>query len=229
MDIEVLTGSTRSHVVNRENIGKSIHTEVLESFLRLKRDAKKQGIDLSILSGYRSFEEQCELWNRKVRGESNIIDQNGEIWDRSHVSDKEVYQAIIQWVAIPGSSRHHWGTDIDVYDANAKPENYEIQLLNSEYEKGGVFTKLSSWLTQVMQEGGSYGFQRPYDIDRGGVGQELWHISYLPVAKKYFKEFTIESFTEKIESSEVLLKELILENIDAYFEKYVKNINPECW
>ena len=36
---------------------------------------------------------------------------------------------ILEWSALPGASRHHWGSEFDVFDLAALPEGYRVQLL----------------------------------------------------------------------------------------------------
>ncbi|MEM8562953.1 MAG: M15 family metallopeptidase, partial [Pseudomonadota bacterium] len=91
-------------------------------------------------------------------------------------------RAILRYSALPGSSRHHWGTDLDVYDAAAIEPGYRLQLSPQEVETGGVFDAMHCWLDECMATGASFGFYRPYHIDRGGVAPERWHLSYAPIA-----------------------------------------------
>ena len=90
--------------------------------------------------------------------------------------------AILRYSAIPGTSRHHWGTDLEVYDAAAVAADYRLQLTPREVEAGGVFDALHCWLDDRMAAGASRGFYRAYARDRGGVAPERWHLSYAPLA-----------------------------------------------
>ncbi|CAM5189250.1 M15 family metallopeptidase [Alishewanella longhuensis] len=89
--------------------------------------------------------------------------------------------------ALPGASRHHWGTELDIYDAAAVPADYQPQLLPAEYASGGPFYKLAWWLECHAAE---YGFFLPYKRYQGGVAAEPWHISYQPLAKPYQAAFS---------------------------------------
>ncbi|MGD8867650.1 MAG: D-alanyl-D-alanine carboxypeptidase family protein, partial [Gemmatimonadales bacterium] len=56
-----LTGRTDQHLCSSteaESLGARIHREVLPRFRRLQKDARGEGFDLQILSGFRSFEQQ---------------------------------------------------------------------------------------------------------------------------------------------------------------------------
>jgi len=91
-------------------------------------------------------------------------------------------RAILRYSAIPGTSRHHWGTDLDVYDAAAVAPDYSLELSPREVAPGGVFDGLHQWLDRRMAVGESRGFYRPYALDRGGIAPERWHLSYAPLA-----------------------------------------------
>ncbi|MFV0278041.1 MAG: M15 family metallopeptidase, partial [Parahaliea sp.] len=82
----------------------------------------------------------------------------------------------------PGTSRHHWGTDLDVFDAAAVSRDYALQLTPAEAAPGGPFHALHGWLDTRMAAGASHGFYRPYDRERGGVAPERWHRSYAPLS-----------------------------------------------
>ena len=81
------------------------------------------------------------LWNRKWRGERPLLDAAGRPLDPATLDDAERMDAILCWSAIPGGSRHHWGTDVDVIDAAAMPDGYQVQLVAAEYAADGVFAR----------------------------------------------------------------------------------------
>ncbi len=140
-------------------------------------------------------------------------------------------QAILRWSALPGASRHHWGTDIDVYDRSAVPENYAVQLTESEVQGKGPFVAMHDWIDQQINENGCRGFFRPYQFDRGGIAPERWHLSYAPVAKKYQDEFTIEGLLQILNKQPLALKQAIVENIEEIYERYIvvdDDIYPVC-
>ena len=102
--------------------------------------------------------------------------------------EPELVDAILCWSAIPGGSRHHWGSDLDVIDAAAMPQGYQVQLVPEEYAADGVFARLTSWLDANMHR---YGYFRPYASDRGGAAVEPWHLSYAPVAALALEELSL--------------------------------------
>jgi len=176
-----LTGLDSSHVVAVDNAHR-LEPEVVQAFARLQHDARIAGFDLAIASSFRSFARQLKIFNEKANGNRVVHDDRGRVLDLTAMPASEKLRAILRYSALPGTSRHHWGTDLDVYDAAAMDADYEVQLHPEEVGPGGVFYPLHEWLDQRMRAGRSHGFFRPYDVERGGVAPERWHLSYAPLS-----------------------------------------------
>jgi hypothetical protein len=144
-DLE-LTGRARTHIVELKSPDCSLHYETAASLLAMRDAAARSGIDLVPISSYRDFDRQVTLWNRKWRGERPLYDRAGKPLEHARLSESALVDAILCWSAIPGGSRHHWGSDLDVIDAAAMPAGYQVQLLPEEYAPGGVFGRLNAWL-----------------------------------------------------------------------------------
>lgn len=227
-DTAPLTGQTDSHVCSPASADLDdfrVHREVVEPFLRLRSDAARAGFDLRVLSGFRDFERQSSIWNRKAMGELAVLDSDASPLDIRTLGERELVFAILRWSALPGASRHHWGTDIDVYDATAKPAGYEIELIPEEVEAGGMFAPLHEWLDGRIEAGASHGFFRPYDQDRQGVAPERWHLSHAPVAARCEQDLTIEVLRNTLMAADLRLKETVLEHLEQIYERFVVNIN----
>jgi len=223
----ILTGRTDEHLdapTAGAEPGIKVHRDVAHSFLRLREAAASAGFDLRILSGFRSFDDQLSIWNRKVRGERTVLDSQAVPLDISRLSDKELVFAILRWSALPGASRHHWGTDLDVFDAAARPEGYEIELIPEEVDPGGMFGPLHDWLDDRMKADAAFGFFRPYDRDRNGVAPERWHLSFAPVADGYQENLSVEVLEATVRDSELLLKDVVIENLEEIFHRFVINV-----
>ncbi len=224
----VLTGKAQHHLCKPADaalLGVRVHQEVVEPFHSLKREAHTAGFDLQILSGFRSFEQQLSIWNRKASGKLAVLDSNAVPLDVEALSEQELVFAILRWSALPGASRHHWGTDLDVYDAAVTPEGYEIELIPEEVNAGGMFGPLHEWLDERIATESSFGFFRPYDEDRHGVAPERWHLSYAPVAALYLEQLTTDVLRAAIEEADVLLKDTVLLQLDEIHERFVINVN----
>ena len=223
MDALELTGRSRTHIEQLDQPRVALHKDAVEPFLALRDEAAGACIDLIPYSAFRDFDAQVAIWNKKFRGERPLYDRAGNIRDHSGLSADEIVEAILVWSAVPGGSRHHWGSEIDVYDAAAMPEGYRVQLLPEEYAAGGVFEKLARWLDQHLHR---FGFFRPYSHDLGGVYPEPWHISYEPVSRIALERLTPEVIADALKDTDVLGKEFVLRRLPQIWQTYVVNISP---
>ena len=195
-----------------------LHVQVVTPWQGLKTAAGKAGFDLHIASGFRSFERQLAIWNGKASGQRPILDSDGQPLDRSSLTEKQLVWAILRWSALPGASRHHWGTDVDVWDRAAVSPGYALQLTAEEYGPQGPFAALSEWLTEHM---GEYGFYRPYEKDFDGVAPEPWHLSYRPVAEIVSSTFQRRELAELLQRSDLLLKDTVLKHLDEIIDRFM--------
>lgn len=226
MDPAALTGRTVAHLCDAaaaKALGTPVHRDVVEPFRALQGAAKEEGFDLRILSGFRDFHRQLSIWNRKVRGDLVVLDSNAVPLDISTLTERELVFAILRWSALPGASRHHWGTELDVFDAAARPERYQIQLVPEEVDSGGMFGPLHDWLDEKMREGEAFGFFRPYDRDRGGVAPERWHLSCAPVAAAFEAALTVDVIRDTVEQEDLKLKTVVLTHLEEIYRRFVIN------
>lgn len=224
----LLTGQTEQHLCSAaeaELLGVCVHRDVVQPLLQLRDEARRAGFDLQILSGFRSFEQQLSIWNRKARGELAVLDSHAVPLQIERLSERELVFAILRWSALPGASRHHWGTDLDVYDLAARPEGHEIELIPEEVDAGGMFAPLHEWLDGRIAADAAFGFFRPYEQDRQGVARERWHLSYAPIAAACERGLTAELLRETIEKADIELKEVVLQQLDEIYERFVTNTN----
>jgi LAS superfamily LD-carboxypeptidase LdcB len=131
-------------------------------------------------------------------------------------------EAILWWSALPGASRHHWGTDFDVVDAAAMPAGYRPRLVPAEYQEGGPFHRLTTWLDAHMH---AFGFYRPYTTDRGGVSPEPWHLSHAPVAADAAAQFSLQGLRDVLEASQIEGKAEVLAALARNYSTYVVNVD----
>ncbi|NRB37558.1 MAG: M15 family metallopeptidase [Pseudomonadales bacterium] len=193
---------------------------LIQPWQELQCAAAKQGFDLQMVSGFRGFDRQLHIWQAKAGGRRELLDDQGLPLVFDALTPKECLQAIMRWSAVPGLSRHHWGSDLDVFDANVM-DLKEVQLVPEEVEPGGVFSPLHQWLDEVIQENQSLGFYRPYHLDAGGVAPERWHLSFLPVAKQYMGVVEKLALLALWETNQLLLLNLLEADFDALYSRYV--------
>jgi LAS superfamily LD-carboxypeptidase LdcB len=185
--------------------------------------AAAEGIRLSAFSSFRDFDRQLQIWNDKYRGKRPMQDRAGQPLDALTLPPAKRVEAILWWSALPGASRHHWGTDFDVQDTAALPAGYRLRVVPEEYGPGGPFHRLTTWLDAHMH---AFGFFRPYATDRGGVAPEPWHLSYAPVARRAQSALTAELLREVLVATEIDGKMEVLAALEYAFTSYVANVDP---
>jgi LAS superfamily LD-carboxypeptidase LdcB len=215
-----IMGIDSSHIV-AVNEHHSLHGEVKDAFCQMQADAAIEGLDLQICSSFRSFDKQLSIWNRKWRGELALYTIDGEILDANTLTDEEKIHAILTWSALPGASRHHWGTDFDFYDKrNVEKLGHVFELIPQEYENEGPCAELARW---VHTHCDSYGFYLPYQHYTGGVAREPWHLSHKAIAQQIQSHFSADTLAEQLAKSEMLGKQSVLSCLPELIRRYTYN------
>lgn len=221
MNAHQLTGTCESHITwLSDKLG--IHTEMLSAWHALQNAAEQDGFSLKIASGFRDFNRQLSIWNRKFSGELATKDEQNNIINFESLTDDEKVDAILLYSALPGTSRHHWGTDIDVYADNLLDNDKSLQLEPWEYEANGPFATLSIWLKEHSEK---FGFFLPYDKYRGGVAAEPWHLSYKPIADSCMCHSDLTCISQAIQQANISGKVAILKKLPQIIKQYVHNVN----
>jgi LAS superfamily LD-carboxypeptidase LdcB len=220
--LDQLTGRSRSHLWELTDPPCALHNDAMPAFLAMRAAAAADGLDLRAFSSFRDFDRQMTIWNGKFRGERPMQDRAGNPLDALSLAPADRVTAILWWSALPGASRHHWGTDFDVMDARAMPAGYKLQVVPAEYQSGGPFHRLTTWLDAHMH---SFGFFRPYATDRGGVSPEPWHLSYAPVARRALATFSVSNLSSVLADSAIEGKQEVLAALDRNFATYVVNVD----
>jgi D-alanyl-D-alanine carboxypeptidase len=178
-----------------------LRTETLNAFLEMAAAAEKDGVELKIASATRNFDYQKNLWNNK--------------WNAlpASMSDLEKFQNVLEYSAVPGTSRHHWGTEIDFNNANP-------QYFNTEEGK-----EVYDWMSQNAWQ---FGFCQTYTAkgpDRTtGYDEEKWHWSFLPLSIGFtedYKSLVTEADIKGFEGDQFVEQVNLINN-------YVLGINPKC-
>lgn len=139
--------------------------ETYRAYLKMYEAALKDGVKLTIISGTRSFDDQLYKWNAEWNDPkfSGIKNTTAKV------------KKLLRWWSMPGTSRHHWGTDIDL--TNLKLAFYKTPKGKRMYE----------WLSKNAS---TYGFYQPFNANRQtGYQEEKWHWSYLSLSRIYLKEY----------------------------------------
>jgi len=223
LDDRELTGRARTHVVDVTDPACTLHPAALAALLEMRAAAAAEGLELAVASSFRDFDRQLAIWNAKYRGERILLDRGGAPVARGAVAGPALIDTILLWSALPGASRHHWGSDLDLIDRAAMPPGYRAQLVPGEFAAGGVFERLDRWLTANMA---GFGFFRPYATDRGGVRPEPWHLSFAPVSEPALAALSPAVLRSAIEGSSIEGLSLVLGRLPELHGRYVAAVDP---
>ena len=122
-----------------------VHIDMRESLLNMREEARKDGIYLVFLSGYRSINLQKEIFYslKSIR--------NQEAVERARVS------------APPGYSEHSTGFAIDIGDATQRETDFE-----TEFENTNAF----KWL---VKNAAKFHFKLSFNKNNKYIDYEPWH------------------------------------------------------
>lgn len=224
-----LLGLNESHLVELNEPGHRLQAEAKEAFMAMQAAATTAGFQLMPASSFRSFDRQLAIWNGKFDGKRPLLDANSQPLDAQTLSEPERINAILHWSALPGTSRHHWGTDVDIYDPSLLPEGSKLKLEPWEYEEGGYFYPLSQWLAENMQH---FGFYLPFAQHthgaalNKGVAIEPWHMSYRPLATQCATQLTQALIADTLRMQQIAGKTHILKQLDEIFIRFIRSIDP---
>ena len=217
-----LTGQVRTHIADVSDPECALHAHVVAPFLSLRRAALADGFDPVPHSSFRDFSRQLTIWNGKFSGARPMVDASGSPLDVSALTPLERIEAILLWSALPGASRHHWGTDVDLVDRQATVPGYRVQLIPAEFAPGGPYAPLAGWLEANAAR---FGFFRPFRGVLSGVQPEPWHFSFAPVAENARRRLSPALLRRTIAAAPLLGKDAVLERVDALHARYVANID----
>lgn len=177
-----------------------LNKEAYDAFVRMAQKAEKEHINLKIISATRTFNQQKAIWERK--------------WRKSKISDSVARaKQILQFSSMPGTSRHHWGTEID------------INSLKPSYFLNGSGLKEYLWLKKNAKD---FGFCQPYTTfgkgRKTGYNEERWHWSYFKISKqytdyagKYMKNSMLSGFDGSNTAKDVKM-----------ISNYILGVNKDC-
>lgn len=198
--------------------GYVVDKNILDDYNKLKMILGQGGFKIRIESAYRPFKRQLSIWNRKAKGELPLLSAAGIPMERPQDEEQLMY-AILTWSALPGASRHHLGTDLDVVDGIACPADYEVQLTPAECE--GMFRPFHQKLTELMDAKDSFGFSRIFVPGRGKIQPEKWHIAHLPTSRRFLDQFSLGELRRIYETTDIACKSALLDNLESLAKDYI--------
>ncbi len=194
--------------------GYTLLPEAATAFDKMREAAAKEGIDFQVVSSYRSYAHQNRIWERKYKR-----------YTADGLPPAQAISKIIEYSTIPGTSRHHWGTDVDIVDASAKA-NGDL-LVPSKFHGNGPFCKFKSWMDKNAE---TYGFYLVYtdNANRKGFKYEPWHYSYRALSLDYLKAYKILEIKKLLQEQTLMGSEAFSDDfIKKYRSENILDINPE--
>lgn len=193
-----------------------LRKEAYDAFQEMRLEALEDGILLQGVSGYRSLERQRAIWNRKY-----------ELFTGTEkLSPIDAINKIITYSSLPGTSRHHWGTEIDLIDGNAPVAADENPLQPEKFHDPGPFADMKRWLDKHAHR---FGFFLVYtrDPNRKGFFYEPWHYSYKPLSKPLLHHYLKSNIKNMVPAEKLLGHEFVTEDfLNKYWEENILDINP---
>ncbi len=185
------------------NLRKAAH----DAFLNMKKAAYSDGIDLKIVSSFRSFQRQEVIFETKFL---KYTEDDG-------MEPLDAIDKIIEYSTIPGTSRHHWGTDIDIVDGYRKT-NGDV-LVPEKFEAGGPFEDFKKWMDENSV---IYDYHLVYTDNpkRRGFKYEPWHYSYAPISKPMLEAFRGKNIVQLLQQEEFFGAEHFT---IGFLKKYIQN------
>lgn len=215
--------SSQSQFTKEDLMGKSnpeffgndhkLRKEAHQAFLKMRSAALQEGFAIKVVSSYRNYAHQNRIWERKYKK-----------FTAEGLTPIQAIKKIVEYSTIPGTSRHHWGTDLDIVDGNA-PQPKGL-LLAENFEGEGPFCKFKEWMDKNANTFGFYLVYTDYKT-RKGFKYEPWHYSYAPLSipmLKAYKKLDIKTELQKVNllGSSNFTKEFI----DQYIAENIFDINP---
>ncbi len=190
--------------------GMYLRREAYDAFLAMRKAALADGVVLTVLSATRNFNHQKRIWENKWHGRQILY---GNIMATDIHDPAERALEILRFSAMPGTSRHHWGTDID------------LNSLNNSYFESGQGLREYEWL---RANAAGFGFCQPYTRHgqrrQGGYEEEKWHWSYKPIASIFLKAYKAKVSYDDIRNFAGWETAAPLQVI----ERFVLDVNQDC-
>lgn len=178
-----------------------LQKKTYQAFVKMAEAAKEDDIDLTVVSGTRNFNDQKIIWEKKWKNNQKKVKNS-----------KDNALKILLYSSMPATSRHHWGTDLD------------INSVEESYFDGAKGKKVYRWL---VENAAKYGFCQVYsekNKKRTGYNTEVWHWSYMPLSNYY-----LDNYVKNISYSDIngFLGSESAKEINM-IQNYVQGIDRSC-
>jgi hypothetical protein len=184
--------------------------ETVEAFVKMADAARADGVSLRVVSGFRSFTDQKRIWENKWTGKTLV---GGKKLNETLPDPQARALKILEYSSMPTTSRHHWGTDIDINSTN--PADF----------MSGPGKRTYEWLAA---RAAGFGFCQPYSAKGPsrpqGYNEEKWHWSYKPIAAEYLRRWPQDAGYARITG---FLGSEAAKEIDV-LATYIEGVNGAC-
>ena len=171
--------------------GYQIDSRIQEPYLQLMEAGKAAGMDFTMISGYRSIEQQ-----------QTNYDVNYQNYLASGLSEEEARTKTEEYIALPNASEHITGLAVDITST---------ALANQE-GNSGLFPDLENypeglWLKENAPK---FGFVLRYPKEKEaitGINFEPWHFRYVGIENAMYmteKNLTLEEYIAILKQNEAL-------------------------
>ena len=163
--------------------GYKVDSRVYKPYMDLEEAAKKAGFELTVISAYRSVNEQ-----------KTVVAQDIAEYEAQGYSEKEAKDLAMKYLTTPGLSEHHTGLAIDVLDIEWYNQG---NMLEEEFGE----TKAGKWLAENACH---FGFIIRYEKGKEsitGINYEPWHIRYVGKENAeymYKNQLVLEEYIEEL-------------------------------
>lgn len=166
--------------------GQQIDRRIQQPYEELVAAARKAGIQLKLISAFRSVSDQTSVFNTRV----------AQLMSRENLSEEAAKKRAMQTMTEPGYSEHHTGLAIDVVDQEWLASNPSMILDESYSEHTGA-----KWLQENARR---FGFIVRYPDGKEAITKityEPWHLRYVgEESAEYIEEhhITFEEFIREL-------------------------------
>jgi hypothetical protein len=184
--------------------------EVLAAFRALQREGDAFGWKIILVSGYRSYNGQRHLWNKKFKS----------VWEEAEMDGEHCVRSVFEYTSLPGFSRHHWGTELDLGEYHIKRR--------TQVPLGKERPKMEDFYAWLEVNAPRFGFCKVYKGVLGAIQEEPWHWSYRRYASEFQKQFDALGDFSSLPMNSILGWEWIRPRFSEYRQLIRDSVTDDC-
>lgn len=163
--------------------GYKVDSRIYDSYMALAAASAEAGFELTVISAYRSVQEQTDLVARDI-----------ESYQNQGYSESESKELAMKYLTVPGLSEHHTGLALDVLSIDWYSQGNTLDEAFGETDAG-------KWLAENAAH---YGFIIRYEKGKEavtGINYEPWHIRYVGIENAeymYDNQLVLEEYIDQL-------------------------------